>query len=114
MKMERGRAGRENREARIASRADPLTAIPVHFRHPARNPSSPFSTNHSSRTPSFNSSSAHLAREASERARAQALVARRKAECARLDGSATPSTVHAVEGDMYTPTEAEGARRERT
>lgn len=111
------RAGWAARELRRKESSDPLTAIPAHIRQPARSGNAYISRSSSSRTPSGDdASSARLTRESSERARAQALIARKKAERARSDGStiATPSTVHGGYGDMYNRVEVEEARRERT
>lgn len=108
------RAGWAAREQRRKESSDPLAAIPLHIRQPNTTSRSSMSNRPSSS--GDDASSARLTRESSERARAQALIARKKAERARLDGStvATPSTVHGGYGDMYNRAEVEEARRERT
>ncbi|VDB90887.1 unnamed protein product, partial [Peniophora sp. CBMAI 1063] len=116
------RAGWKAREERRKEGADPLAGIPAYIRHPSSASSSPTTSAHSRRPvrpSSFgdDASSLRLARESSERARARALIAKRKAERERADGSsvasATPSTVHGNYGDMYNRAEVEEARRER-
>ncbi|TFY78325.1 hypothetical protein EWM64_g5687 [Hericium alpestre] len=89
---------RRMRDLARKSVADPIAAIPAHIAKPS-NSSRDRRSSSSSKQPLVSGDpnlSARLSRESSERARAQALIARRKRE---MEGSvtATPSTVHEVE-----------------
>jgi len=99
------------------SHADPLTSIPSHIRNSSsstageqRSKSSRLSS-HSMPPPPPSSLESRLNRESSERDRAQALIRRKQAERARLEGSATPSTVHGGYADVYNRAEVEDAHR---
>ncbi|KAI0314640.1 hypothetical protein OF83DRAFT_1174567 [Amylostereum chailletii] len=94
------------------SHADPLASIPAHIKNPSSRPSSLRTSRAMSSSAAPSSSlESRLTREFSERERAQALIRRKQKERERLEGSATPSTVHGGYGDVYNRVEVEEAHQ---
>jgi len=113
---------RRQRDLARQHKADPLSLVPLHLKRPSRAipPVQPNQSQQSSHPPPSSSSrEGRLARESTERARAQALLRRkqRERECAEST-TATPSTVHGSNNgpgyvDVFNRREVEDAHRER-
>ncbi|KAA1467256.1 hypothetical protein DENSPDRAFT_868957 [Dentipellis sp. KUC8613] len=111
--------GRRRRDLARKSHADPLASIPSHITansRPSSSSSRPRPSSSSAArpapTPDNPDLSARLTRESSERARARALIERKRRE---MEGSvtATPSTVHGGYGDVFNREDVAAAHRGR-
>ncbi|TFY61015.1 hypothetical protein EVG20_g7218 [Dentipellis fragilis] len=108
--------GRRRRDLARKSHADPLASIPSHITRPltssSRSRPSSSSSSKPTPTPANPDLSARLTRESSERARARALIERKRRE---MDGSvtATPSTVRGGYGDVFNREDVAAAHRGR-